>query len=203
MRQSRHVRFVISILATIAGIALVGCKQADPPERTPNTTSQVSQGETPMNSLMLTSTAFDHNTAIPRKHTGDGQDISPPLSWSGVPAGTKELALIVDDPDAPTPKPWVHWVLYRIPPDAKGLPEGVAPSLHGPGSMLQGKNSWNKVGYGGPAPPPGHGLHHYHFRLYALDAPLNLEPGVNKDAAAKAMAGRILAEAVLTGTYQR
>ncbi len=156
-----------------------------------------------MTSLMLTSTAFDHNTTIPRKHTGDGQDISPPLSWSGVPAGTKELALIVDDPDAPTPQPWVHWVLYRIPPDAKGLQEGVAPSLHGPGSMLQGKNSWNKVGYGGPAPPPGHGLHHYHFRLYALDSPLNLEPGVTKDAAVKAMVGRILAEGVLTGTYQR
>ena len=156
-----------------------------------------------MKSPTITSTAFGHNQTIPRKYSGDGQDISPPLEWSGMPEGTKEMVLIADDPDAPTPQPWVHWVVYRIPPDTKGLPEGVAPSLHGPGSMLQGKNSWNKVGYGGPAPPRGHGLHHYHFRLYALDAPLNLEAGASKEDVVKAMTGHILADGTLTGTYQR
>jgi Raf kinase inhibitor-like YbhB/YbcL family protein len=190
-------------MAIVTGIALAGCKKVETAEHTPTATSQVSQGDKQMSSLTMTSTAFAHNGTIPRKHSGDGQDISPPLNWSGLPAGAKELAMIVDDPDAPTPQPWVHWVLYRIPPETKGLPEGVAPSLHGPGSMLQGKNSWNKVGYGGPAPPRGHGLHHYHFRLYALDAPLNLEPGLTKDAVVKAMTGHILAEGVLTGTFQR
>lgn len=156
-----------------------------------------------MDKLAVASSAFAHNQAVPRRYTDDGQNISPPIEWAGVPDGTRELALIVDDPDAPTPQPWVHWVAYHIPPNMKGFPEGVSPSLRGPGSILQGKNSWNKVGYGGPAPPRGHGLHHYHFRLYALDASLDLEPGASKEAVLKAMQGHILGEAVLTGTYQR
>ncbi|HSW44517.1 MAG TPA: YbhB/YbcL family Raf kinase inhibitor-like protein [Phycisphaerae bacterium] len=156
-----------------------------------------------MSSTTITSTAFGHNQPIPRKYGGEGQDISPPLAWTGVPEGTRELALIMDDPDAPTPKPWVHWVVYRIPPETMSLPEGIAPSLRGPGSLLQGRNSWNRVGYGGPMPPPGHGVHHYRFRLYALDGPLALEPGLTKDEVLMAMKGHILAEGVLTGTYKR
>ncbi len=155
--------------------------------------------------MILKSSAFAPNEAIPRKYTGDGEDKSPPLSWSGAPDGTKELALIVDDPDAPTPTPWVHWVLYAIPPDTTGLPEGIAPSqrVSEPPGLMQGKNSWGKVGYGGPAPPRGHGRHRYFFKLYALNAPLGVEPGLSKEALLKAMSGHVLAEGELVGTYQR
>lgn len=155
--------------------------------------------------MPLQSSAFAPNEMIPRKYTGDGEDKSPPLSWSVVPPGTKELALIVDDPDAPTPTPWVHWVLYRIPAEARSLPEGIAPSLRvaQPAGLAQGKNSWGKIGYGGPAPPKGHGRHRYFFKLYALDSPVDLEPGAAKEALLKAMSGHVLAEGELIGTYQR
>jgi len=158
-----------------------------------------------MTVLVVQSTAFGQNETVPRRYTGDGEDISPPLSWSGVPEGAKELALIVDDPDAPTPQPWVHWVLYGIPAELRSLPERVLPSqrVSEPAGMLQGKNSWNRIGYGGPAPPPGHGLHHYRFRLYALDIKLNLDPGDTKQALLEAMQGHILAQGELVGTYQR
>lgn len=159
-----------------------------------------------MPQLKITSTAFENGRPIPRKHTGDGEDASPPLAWSGVPAGTKELALIVDDPDAPTPEPWVHWVLYRIPAGTTGLSEKVAPSRHAPEprGALQGKNSWpGGIGYRGPAPPKGHGVHHYHFRLYALDAELKIDAGADKAALLQAMQGYILAEGELVGTYER
>lgn len=158
-----------------------------------------------MKNFNLTSTAFGQNETIPRKYTGDGDDISPPLAWSGVPDGTKQLALIVDDPAAPRPEPWVHWVLYSIPAELNKLPERITPSAHvsEPAGMLQGRNSWGKIGYGGPAPPKGHGLHHYHFKLRALDMPLNLDPGETKQALLEAMQGHILAEAELIGTYQR
>jgi Raf kinase inhibitor-like YbhB/YbcL family protein len=162
--------------------------------------------ETAMPAQMpLLSSAFAHDEAIPRKYTGDGEDKSPPLSWSVVPPGTKELALIVDDPDAPTPTPWVHWVLYRIPAEARNLPEGITPSLRvaQPAGLLQGKNSWGKAGYGGPAPPKGHGRHRYFFKLYALDSPVDLEPGATKEALLKAISGHVQAEGELIGTYQR
>lgn len=156
-----------------------------------------------MKPLLVETPAFGMNEAIPRKYTGEGQDVSPPLVWTPVPAGTKEIALIVDDPDAPRSEPWVHWVLYHIPPEATGLPEGIPNSVPASGGMLQGINSWNRIGYNGPMPPPGHGRHRYHFRLYALDAPLNLEPGLTKDALLEAMLGHVLAEGELVGTYQR
>jgi Raf kinase inhibitor-like YbhB/YbcL family protein len=158
-----------------------------------------------MTQLVVQSIAFGQNETVPRRYTGDGEDISPPLTWSGVPEGAKELALIVDDPDAPTPQPWVHWVLYGIPADLRSLPERVLPSqrVPEPAGTLQGKNSWNRIGYGGPAPPPGHGLHHYRFRLYVLDMKLNLDPGDTKQALLEAMQGHILAQGELVGTYQR
>jgi len=158
-----------------------------------------------MKSLTLTSEAFKAHETVPRKYTGDGQDISPPLSWSDLPPGTKELALIVDDPDAPTAKPWVHWVLYAIPPDRTHLPEGIAHASHvaEPVGLLQGKNSWGNVGYGGPAPPKNHGLHHYYFKLYALDLALNVDAGATKETVMDAIAGHVLAHGELMGTYQR
>ncbi len=158
--------------------------------------------------MQITSTAFADGQPIPRKYTGDGADVSPPLSWSDVPPGTAELCLVCDDPDAPTPEPWVHWVLYGIPPQRSSLPEGVPPDLQLPqlGGALQGRNSWTTgrtIGYRGPAPPRGHGAHHYHFRLYALDAPLRLQPGADKATLLRAAQPHILAQARLTGTYER
>ena len=158
-------------------------------------------------SIEVTSTAFANHQAIPKKYTGEGADVSPPLAWSNLPAGTAELALICDDPDAPTPEPWVHWVIYKIPAAEKNLPEGVARTaqLSLPAGALQGKNSWpsENIGYRGPMPPPGHGTHHYHFTLYALAAKLDVRPGLDKKALLAKIAGNVLAEGRLTGTYER
>jgi Raf kinase inhibitor-like YbhB/YbcL family protein len=156
-------------------------------------------------SLTLQTTAFQNGQAIPVRFTGDGADVSPELTWTDPPAGTKELALIVDDPDAPTAEPWVHWVLYKLPPDVRTLAEGGSsrqPHSH-PSGTLEGKNSWGTTGYRGPAPPKGHGTHHYYFRLYALDAPLQAAAGLDKNALLKLMKGHILAQAEQVGTYQR
>lgn len=158
--------------------------------------------------LPLESPAFADGEVIPSKHTGDGHDLSPELRWGEMPPGTKELALIMDDPDSPTPEPWVHWLLYKIPPGTRRLPEGIPaherlddpPELRG---ALHGKNSWGAIGYRGPTPPRGHGAHRYHFKLYALSAPLDLGPGADKTALELAMAGLVIAKAELTGTYER
>ncbi|MCU0876736.1 MAG: YbhB/YbcL family Raf kinase inhibitor-like protein [Pirellulaceae bacterium] len=154
--------------------------------------------------MKLTSTAFSPGSPIPVTYTGDGEDRSPPLAWDDVPPATSEFVLICDDPDAPTPSPWVHWVLYRIPASARELPAGAADAGKLPG--VEGKNSWRTgqtLGYRGPAPPPGHGVHHYHFRLYALGAFLTLPPRMDKEAVLAACRGHILAEAELVGTYER
>jgi Raf kinase inhibitor-like YbhB/YbcL family protein len=155
--------------------------------------------------LQLKSDAFAPNDPIPRKYTGDAEDVSPPLTWSGVPAGAKSLALIVEDPDAPRPVPWLHWTIYGMPAEATGLPENVPkhPTLTTPVAARQGVTDFGQVGYGGPAPPRGHGVHHYHFRLYALDAPLTLAAGADLSALRAAMRGHVLDETDLVGTYER
>ena len=158
--------------------------------------------------IELTSDAFLPGAEIPQKYTGDGQDVSPPLRWQSVPSNVREFALVCDDPDAPSPEPWVHWVLYKIPADVLSLPEGVPADskLGHPHGALQGHNSWpsgRTVGYRGPAPPRGHGTHHYHFRLYALDAALQLPPKSDKQALLEAMKGHVLDEGELIGTYSR
>ena len=157
--------------------------------------------------MKLTSTAFEHGQPIPKAYTGDGQDKSPPLAWTGPPKGTRSLVLICDDPDAPTDKPWVHWLIWGIQPDIAGLPEAVprAERVNEPHGGIQGTNSFprNNLGYGGPAPPPGHGTHHYHFKLYALDTELSLEPGSDKPAVLDAIEGHVLDQTELIGTYER
>jgi Raf kinase inhibitor-like YbhB/YbcL family protein len=162
-----------------------------------------SKEEAPM-SLTISSTAFGHNAEIPSLYTCEGQDISPPLAWSGVPAGTKSLALIVDDPDAPDPAApkmtWVHWVLYAIPPSAGGLPEAVLSSAL-PAGTREGVNDWKRTGYGGPCPPIGR--HRYFHKLYALDTVLPDLRRPDKAAVEKAMQGHVLAQAVLLGTYRK
>lgn len=155
--------------------------------------------------INLHSPAFAAGACIPRKHTADGSNLSPPLQWTGVPSTAKELALIVDDPDAPREMPWVHWVAYRIAPATVALPEGVPPAerVAQPASMLQGVNSWGRIGYGGPEPPRGHGVHHYRFRIYALDDTLDRKPGSTREALLAAMEGHVLATGELVGTYER
>ncbi len=152
--------------------------------------------------LTIISPAFAHGAAIPSAYTCEGRDVSPALAWSGVPPGAKSLALIVDDPDAPDPaapqRVWVHWVLYDLPPDSGGLSEGVKSLAEG---THQGLNDWQRKGYGGPCPPIGR--HRYFFKLYALDKRLGALDHPTKAAVEKAMAGHVLAEAVLMGTYQK
>jgi hypothetical protein len=152
----------------------------------------------------IKSASFSHQGDIPTKHTCEGDDVSPPLSWSAAPAGTKSLALIVDDPDAPDPKApkmtWVHWVLYNIPPAATGLPEGVKKSAL-PAGTGEGLNDWKRTGYGGPCPPIGR--HRYFHKLYALDTTLSGLGTPTKADLEKAMKGHVLATAELIGTYQK
>jgi len=154
--------------------------------------------------LVLTSPAFADGTSIPLRYTCDGEDLSPPLAWAGVPAGTKSLAFIVDDPDAPDPAAptmtWVHWVLYNLPPTVSLLPEAVASSAL-PAGTREGTNDWKRTGYGGPCPPIGR--HRYIHTLYALDCVLPDLGAPTAAALAEAMRGHELARARLIGTYQR
>ena len=152
----------------------------------------------------ISSPAFSQGGSIPVQYTCDGDDLSPPLQWSGVPAGTRSLALIVDDPDAPDPAAprmtWMHWVLYNLPPDGSGLPESVAP-VDLPSGTQQGVNDWKRTGYGGPCPPIGR--HRYFFKLYALDGVLPADGPLTKAQLLQAMQGHVLDEAELMGSYQR
>ena len=149
----------------------------------------------------LKSTAFVHEGEIPKKHTCDGPDVSPPLAWSEATSGTRSFALIVDDPDAPVGT-WVHWVLYDLPPTTNSLSEGFAKDPELKDGSRQGKNDFGKIGYGGPCPPRGP-AHRYYFRMYALDTKLNLRPGVSRAEVDKAMKGHVLSQAELMGRYRR
>ncbi|MFP3873423.1 MAG: YbhB/YbcL family Raf kinase inhibitor-like protein [Thiohalophilus sp.] len=155
-------------------------------------------------SLQLRSAAFSDQQIIPRQYTCEGEDISPPLTWSGIPPGTRSLALIVDDPDAPDPQApkmvYVHWVLYNLPPESSGLAENSrATGL--PEGTLEGLNDWQQPGYGGPCPPIGR--HRYFHKLYALDTVLPALHNPSKDQLLAAMEDHILARAELVGTYQK
>ena len=154
--------------------------------------------------LTITTPSFAQDHMIPARHTCDGVNISPALEWTGVPSGTKSLALIVDDPDAPDPAApkmtWVHWLLYNIPPNTEGLTEGIAEKKL-PGATLQGINDWQRTGYGGPCPPLG--KHRYFFKLYALDIALADLKHPAKATLEKAMRGHVIGQAELIGLYQR
>jgi Raf kinase inhibitor-like YbhB/YbcL family protein len=145
--------------------------------------------------LELTSEAFDDGEPIPRKHSCDGEDLCPPLAWRSVPEGTRALALIVHDPDAPSGD-FIHWVAWNIDPEAGGFEEGGA-------APAEGTNGFGRQGYAGPCPPPGHGSHRYFFHLFALDAEPDLTPGADRDQLAAAIEGHVLGEARLVGTYER
>ncbi len=151
--------------------------------------------------IRVSSSAFQEGETIPTAYTGDGRDASPPLQWDNVPDRTKGLALIADDPDAPRGT-WVHWVLYNLPADARSLDEAVPATETLANGARQGKNDFGKIGYGGPAPPRGK-PHRYFFKVYALDAPVNLPPGATKADLLAAMKGHVLAEGQLMGKYGR
>ncbi len=147
--------------------------------------------------LSISSSAFGYDETIPTKYTDDGENISPPLQWSDVPEGTEELALICHDPDAPTTYGFTHWVLYGIPASTTSLDEG------GGRDFTEGENDFGNHGYGGCAPPSGHGPHHYFFHLYALDASLDAEPGLTREQLLERIDGHIIEQARLVGTYEK
>ena len=157
--------------------------------------------------ITVESPTLKADQAIPREYTADGRNLSPPLTWSSAPAGTKELAVVLQDPDAGNPPPFVHWVIYKIPPTAKGLPENVPfepdtpmpPEIAG---AIQGVSGFRRPIYRGPAPPPGK-VHHYHFIVYALDANLDLKAGLNRVELLDAIKGHVIGEGELVATYER
>src|SRR5580658_5696282 len=150
--------------------------------------------------LQLTSSSFEADAAIPAKYSCDGEDVSPALAWTDPPAATKGFALVMDDPDAPN-KTVVHWVIYDMPAATRKLPEGVLKDPRLPDGSLQGKNSHGKMGYSGPCPPHGV-VHHYFFKLYALDKSSGLKPGASEAQLEQAIKGRILAKAQLIGRFE-
>ena len=150
--------------------------------------------------IAMRSTAFIHGGMIPSRYTCDGENISPPIEWDPLPPGTRTIAIIADDPDAPRGT-WVHWVIYNLPSEDRWLPENVPCVEHQPDGCFQGTNDFGRIGYGGPCPPAG--THRYFFRLYALDTRLSLPAGVRKKDLLRAIEGHVLATGELMGTYSR
>lgn len=148
-----------------------------------------------MGNMRISSPAFADNQTIPAQYTCDGDDINPPLHLENVPAGTKSLALVIEDPDAPSGL-WTHWLVWNIVPSTREIAENTVPR-----EAVAGKNDWHRNSYGGPCPPSG--THRYLFRLYALDTVLDLAGGKGRSELAQAMEGHVVAEAVLTGLYSR
>jgi Raf kinase inhibitor-like YbhB/YbcL family protein len=186
MRKTFYITFMLSII-------LYGCEREEKP-------SKSKEEEAEKMTIKVTSPAFEEGGMIPSKYTVDSQNVSPPLKWEGVPDGTKSIALISDDPDAPVGT-WVHWVMWNIPPGARELTENVPPDEDLLDGSMQGITDFGRPGYGGPAPPSG--THRYYFKIYALDIKLNLPNGSTKTDLLKAMEGHILAEGQLMGKYKR
>jgi Raf kinase inhibitor-like YbhB/YbcL family protein len=159
----------------------------------------------PAVNFQMSSSSFPNEGEIPTKHTCEGADVSPPLAWTGQPEGTKSLALIVDDPDAPDPAApkmtWVHWVLYRIPPGVSSLPEGASAGRLLPEGAREGTNDWKVTGFRGPCPPIGR--HRYVHKLYALDVELADLGQIDKAGLERAMQGHVLAQTTLVGLYEK
>jgi Raf kinase inhibitor-like YbhB/YbcL family protein len=154
-----------------------------------------------MAQIILSADAFKGGDVIPKEYTGDGQDVSPALSWRNVPSETKSLALIMEDPDAPSGT-FTHWILFNLPPAMRNLPKGVPKKQTLEDGSVQGNNSGGRVGYMGPSPPPGK-PHRYYFRLYALDTKLALSGRENRNAVLTAMKGHIIAQGEMMGSYRR
>jgi hypothetical protein len=188
-----------SLRAALCGIVVVALPMAACSRAADSGNASEPKGK--IVAIKLTSAAFEEGKPIPAKYTGQGDDVSPALQWTGVPAGAKSLALICDDPDAPAGT-WVHWVIWNIPPDAAGLPEAAPQKAGLKDGSKQGMNDFRQTGYGGPMPPAGK-AHRYFFKLYALDIQPDLKPGATKSKLLDALKGHVLAEGQLMGTYQR
>ena len=157
--------------------------------------------------IVVESPTLKADQTIPRDYTADGRNVSPPLTWTGVPATAKELAIVLEDPDAGNPPPFVHWVIYKIPPTAKAIPEGISidPAAKMPAEIagaIQGVSGFRRPIYRGPAPPPGK-VHHYHFVVYALDADLDLKPGLTRADLVAAIQGHVIGQGELVALYER
>jgi Raf kinase inhibitor-like YbhB/YbcL family protein len=196
-------------LAAASTLLLAACqKTQQAPAPRPDTPARTAPAPAPAPRtparMEVTSPAFAAGRPIPRRHayTGEGENVSPPLAWSGAPPGTVSLALICEDPDAPSPRnprpePWVHWVLYDLPHGRASLAEGET------GAGVAGKNDFGETAYGGPLPPPGSGAHRYFFRVFALDRELDLPPGATRKQVLEAMQDRVLGKGEISGTYER
>jgi len=156
--------------------------------------------ETDVETIQVLSSAFKEGGMIPQQYACDGEDTSPPLSWESVPEGTRSIAVIADDPDAPGGT-FVHWVLYDLPANVRELPESLPKEETPPSGGTQGKNSFGKIGYGGPCPPSG--THRYFFKVYALNARTNLAPGKSKEDLLETMEGHVLAQGQIMGRYKK
>ncbi len=151
--------------------------------------------------IQITSREFEPTEMIPSRFSADGLNVSPPISWSNIPPSARSMVLLVEDPDAPLPKPFVHWLAFNIAQHIRSLPEGISPAEHV--LLHQGKNSNLKTGWAGMAPPKGDTPHHYHFQMFALDEPLELKDGAGRSALLAAMKGHVIAKGRLIGRYQR
>jgi hypothetical protein len=163
--------------------------------------TMTSKGEKTVN-ILISSDAFLEGEEMPTKYTCDGDDLSPDLRWSDIPPNTKSLALICEDPDAPSGT-FTHWVLFNLPPTVTELPEGVSTAERLANGAVQGQNDFKRIGYGGPCPPPNDSEHRYYFRIYALDIELQLQPGARREDVVPAMVGHALDTGHLMGTYKR
>jgi Raf kinase inhibitor-like YbhB/YbcL family protein len=161
----------------------------------------ISKEEIHMENISISSEGFKSGDVIPDIYTCKGKDISPSFSWKGIPAGTKSIALIMEDPDAPGAT-FVHWVLYNVPAQTQKLPEGMPHDKILADGSIQGMTDFGRTGYGGPCPPPGK-LHRYYFKIYALDSMIDLAPGASKKRLENEMVGHILAKGEVMGTYKR
>lgn len=166
-----------------------------------------SMAQTAPQKIAVVSPVLAHDQPMPKDFTADGRNVSPPLTWSNVPVGTREFAVVLEDPDAGNPPPFVHWLMYKIPATARGLPENVPidPAAAMPADIsgaVQGSNGFRRNIYRGPAPPPGR-PHHYHFVVYALDQALNLAPGLTRQQLLDAMKGHIIGQGEIVPTYER
>jgi Raf kinase inhibitor-like YbhB/YbcL family protein len=191
------------LILTCAALFLCSCSpnSTAPKSAQPSRRQQGDSMSSSGKSFTLASTAFHNGGNIPRKYTCDDADQSPQLTWSGVPPKTQSLALIMDDPDAPAGT-WTHWLIWNLPSETSSLPQSVPKLRILVSGAQQGYNDFHRIGYGGPCPPPGN-LHHYYFRLYALSARLDLDPGANRAALDAAIQPHILAQTQTVGTFRR
>jgi Raf kinase inhibitor-like YbhB/YbcL family protein len=189
-------RILFLLVVALAAPVVAGCGGGDETPPLPAIATAAARQET----ISFTSTAFGDGESIPVKYTCDGENVSPPLEWGQPPAGTQSLALVVDDPDAPSGR-FVHWVIYDLPPTLRGLPEGVSTDEKPSQGGTNGNNGVGRSGYRGPCPPSG--THRYFFRLYALDTKLDAAAGLTKEKLPQAMEGHVLAQAELMGVYSR